>query len=103
MRMTQFGAGTATHYQLRNHEEIAMSYILKESDGSHTEIGRSTGNRQDEQDGSFWITGWAPPVQAAVIIGSFYTLVFPDGHSNSVEVVARGGAGMGGIRFRFTG
>lgn len=80
-----------------------MAYTLKRSDGSHTVIGMSNGNRQDEPDNSFWITGWSVNTQAAVAVGGFYTLVFPDNHSNSVEVVEIGGAGMGGIRFAFTG
>ena len=80
-----------------------MPYTLKESDGTHSVIGTSNGNRQDEPDGSFWITGWSQNVQQAVHVDGFYTLVFPDGHTNSVEVVEIGGLGMGGIRFELTG
>jgi hypothetical protein len=80
-----------------------MPYTLKESDGTHTVIGISNGNRQDQPDGSFWITGWSQNTQRAVQAGSFYTLVFPDGHSNSVEVLQIGGAGIGGIQFKLTG
>ncbi len=79
-----------------------MPYTLKESDGSHTVIGTSNGNRQDQGD-SFWITGWSPQTQQAVSKGAYYTLVFPDGHANAVEVLEIGGAGMGGIRFTLTG
>jgi hypothetical protein len=78
-------------------------YILKEADGTHTELGSSTGNRADELDGTFWITGWSAGTRAAVVEGGFYTLVFADGHSNSVEVMEVGGAGMGGLRFELTG
>ncbi|MBE5229443.1 MAG: hypothetical protein IM550_04770 [Microcystis sp. M54BS1] len=78
-------------------------YILYSSDGSHTVLGKSTGNRQNEDDGSFWITGWSDKTRESVSIGGFYTLKFPDQHSNSVEVLQIGGGGMGGIRFEFTG
>ncbi|TYT68534.1 hypothetical protein [Microcystis aeruginosa] len=78
-------------------------YTLKESDGSHEVLGRSTGNRQNEADGSFWITGWSQQTQSSVSKGGFYTLIFPDTHSNSVEALQIGGAGMGGIRFKFAG
>jgi hypothetical protein len=80
-----------------------MPYILKESDGSHTQIGVSNGNRQDQADHSFWISGWSTAVQQHVQRGGFYTMAFPDGHANSVEVRDIGGAGMGGILFAFTG
>jgi hypothetical protein len=80
-----------------------MPYILKESDGTHTQIGTSNGNRQDHADHSFWITGWSVAVQQHVQPGGAYTMVFPDGHTNSVEVKEIGGAGQGGIRFAFTG
>ncbi|CAB3711458.1 hypothetical protein [Trinickia soli] len=79
-----------------------MPYTLKESDGTHTQIDVSNGNRQDNADGTFWVTGWGAARQH-VQVGSAYTLVFPDGHSNSVTVKEIGGAGMGGIRFKFTG
>lgn len=80
-----------------------MPYALKESDGSHRLLGQSAGNRVDEQGGSFWITGWPAATQQQAQVGAFYTLVLPDGHANSVEVLQAGGQGMGGIRFRFTG
>lgn len=80
-----------------------MPYTLKESDGNHAIIGVSNGNRQNAPNDTFWITGWPQNVQQAVSVGGFYTLVFPDNHSNSVEVVEIGGLGMGGIRFEFTG
>lgn len=78
-------------------------YRLKASDGSHTELGISNGNRVDDPDGTFWIMGWPQATQGAVAVESFYTLVFPDAHSNSVEVMEIGGAGQGGIRFKVTG
>jgi hypothetical protein len=80
-----------------------MPYTLKTSDGAHSVLGTSNGNREDLHDGSFWITGWPPGTQANVDVGAFYLLEFPDGHSNPVEVVQKGGLGMGGLRFRFTG
>lgn len=79
-----------------------MPYTLKDSK-TLKQIGTSNGNRQDQPDHSFWITGWTPGVQAKVTVGLFYTLQFPDGHSNAVELVQKGGAGMGGLRFTFTG
>lgn len=80
-----------------------MPYILKDS-RTHKPVGQpSHGNRQDEPDGSFWITGWSQQTQADVVVGAYYTLQFPDGHSNSVELLEIGGPGMGGLRFEFTG
>lgn len=80
-----------------------MPYTLMTSDGQHTVLGVSNGNRINEPDDSFWITGWPPQTQQAVAVGGFYILRFPDGHNNSVEVDEIGGAGQGGIRFSFTG
>jgi hypothetical protein len=75
-------------------------YILKTSDGQHTQIGTSTGNRQNEADGTFWITGWTQAVQGAVDAGgSYYLSDANGGNFMPVEVVQIGGAGMGGIRF----
>lgn len=76
-------------------------YILKTSDGQHTEIGKSAGNRQNETDGTFWITGWAQPTQKAVDVGGSYYLSDANGENfMAVEVKEKGGEGMGGIKFK---
>ena len=80
-----------------------MPYTLMESDGTHQVIGISNGNQQAAPGNTFWITGWPDPTRQAVSVGGFYTLRFPDNHTNSVEVVEIGGGGMGAIRFQFTG
>ncbi|MFA0813067.1 hypothetical protein [Microbulbifer epialgicus] len=75
-------------------------YILNTSDGQHTQIGTSNGNRQDENDGTFWITGWSDATRAAVAVGGSYLLSDEHGGNfRSVAVVEIGGAGTGGIRF----
>jgi len=76
-------------------------YILKTSDGQHTQIGTSIGNRQDEDDGTFWVTGWSQATRDAVDVGGSYLLSDANGNNfSSVEVRQKGGAGMGGIRFK---
>lgn len=76
-------------------------YILKTSDGQHQQLGTSTGNLQNDVNGSFWITGWSQQTQQAVFVGGSYFLSNASGDNfSSVEVKEIGGAGMGGIRFK---
>lgn len=75
-------------------------YILKTSDGQHAQLGTSNGNRQNEADGSFWITGWTGVTQNDVAVGGSYFLSDNQGENfSSVGVVEIGGIAMGGIRF----
>ncbi|VFQ45351.1 hypothetical protein [Desulfoluna butyratoxydans] len=79
-------------------------YVLKSSDGQHTQLGTSAGNRQENSDGSFWITGWGPVTQGRVGVGASYFLSDADGSNfMSVRVTQIGGAGMGGICFDYNG
>lgn len=75
-------------------------YKLKTSDGKHTLLGQSIGNRQDEDDGTYWITGWSDETRRYVAVDGSYLLQL-DGRKSftSVRVTEIGGPGMGGICF----
>lgn len=76
-------------------------YILKTSDGQHTQIGTSGGNRQNDDGGSFWITGWSQATQQEVSVNASYLLSDMNGSNfRSVVVKEVGGLGMGGIKFK---
>lgn len=79
-------------------------FVLKSSDGQHTRLGTSTGNRRDNPDGSFWVSGWGPMTQGRVGVGGFYFLSDSDAAKfMSVKVTQIGGRGIGGICFEHTG
>lgn len=76
-------------------------YILKTSDGQHTQIGTTLGNLQNEDDETFWITGWDRNTQREVAVNGSYFLSDANGTNfKSVVVKEVGGAGQGGIRFK---
>ncbi|HWK88635.1 MAG TPA: hypothetical protein VNP72_01520 [Longimicrobium sp.] len=78
-----------------------MPWTLKQADGTHTQIGTSAGNRQDEDNGTFWVTGWNQAARDAVDVDGSYFLQAPnESHWKSVEVKEKGGGGAGGIRFK---
>ena len=74
-------------------------YELKISHGQ-VPIGRSTGNRLNEADGSFWIIGWSRSARKTVSNGESYLLSELSGKNfSTVQIEEVGGPFMGGIRF----
>jgi hypothetical protein len=76
-------------------------YILKTSDRQHKQLGTSTGDIQNDVNGSFWITGWSQQTQEDVYVGESYYLSNANGENfSSVEVKEIVGAEISGIRFK---